>query len=36
MPKSKENQGSFYDADYVCEQLIPKDSFYRVNAVPKV
>ncbi len=29
MLKSTGNQGSFYDADYVCEQLIPKDSFYR-------
>jgi len=29
MLKSMGNQGSFYDVDYVCEQLIPKDSFYR-------
>ena len=27
--KTRERQGSFYDADYICEQLIPKDSFYR-------
>ncbi len=29
MFKSKGEQSSFYDADYVCEQLISKDSFYR-------
>ncbi len=29
MLKATGNQGSFYDADYVWEQLIPKDSFYR-------
>lgn len=22
-------RGNFYDADYICEQLIPQDSFYR-------
>jgi len=27
--KSRAKQGSFYDADYICEQLIPQDSFYR-------
>lgn len=27
--RPREKQGSFYDADYICEQLIPKDSFYR-------
>jgi transposase len=27
--KPREKQGSFYDADYICEQLIPQDSFYR-------
>jgi transposase len=27
--KPREKQGSFYDADYICEQLIPHDSFYR-------
>jgi transposase len=25
----RERQGSFYDADFICEQLIPEDSFYR-------
>jgi transposase len=29
MLKSFEKQGSFYDSDYVCDQLIPPDSFYR-------
>ena len=29
MIKPREKQGSFYDADYICEQLIPQDSFYR-------
>jgi transposase len=29
MLKSFEKQGSFYDSDYVCDQLIPSDSFYR-------
>ena len=29
MFKSKSDQGSFYDAEYLCEQLIPPDSFYR-------
>lgn len=29
MLKYREHQGSFYDADYICEQLIPQDSFYR-------
>jgi len=29
MLKSKGEQGSFYDAEYLCEQLIPPDSFYR-------
>jgi transposase len=24
-----DRQSSFYDADYICEQLIPEDSFYR-------
>jgi transposase len=27
--KPRERQGGFYDADYVCERLIPEDSFYR-------
>jgi transposase len=27
--KPREKQGSFYDVDYICEQLIPQDSFYR-------
>jgi transposase len=27
--KPRDRQVSFYDADYVCEQLIPQDSFYR-------
>jgi transposase len=27
--KPREKQGGFYDADYICEQLIPQDSFYR-------
>jgi len=26
---SSSRQGSFYDPEYVCEQLIPPDSFYR-------
>ena len=29
MLKSRDQQGSFYDADYICEQLVPQDSFYR-------
>lgn len=29
MLKPHDRQGSFYDADYICEQLIPKDSFFR-------
>jgi transposase len=29
MFKQRDSQASFYDADYVCERLIPKDSFYR-------
>jgi len=29
MLKSPGSQGSFYDAEYLCEQLIPPDSFYR-------
>ncbi len=29
MLKSRDSQGSFYDADFICEQLIPQDSFYR-------
>lgn len=29
MLKSFEKQGSFYDSDYVCDQLIPQNSFYR-------
>ncbi len=29
MLKSSNNQGSFYDAEYLCEQLIPPDNFYR-------
>ena len=29
MFKSKGSQSSFYDSDYVCELLVPKDSFYR-------
>jgi hypothetical protein len=29
MLKPRVIQGSFYDADYICEQLIPKDSFFR-------
>jgi len=29
MLKSFEKQGSFYDSDYVCDQLIPQESFYR-------
>jgi len=29
MLQAKGSQSSFYDADYVCEQLVPKDSFYR-------
>jgi transposase len=29
MLKLKGEQGSFYDAEYLCEQLIPPDSFYR-------
>ncbi len=29
MLKSRDQQGSFYDTDYICEQLIPQDSFYR-------
>ena len=29
MLRSGGEQGSFYDADYICEQLIPQDSFYR-------
>lgn len=27
--RPREKQGTFYDADYICEQLIPQDSFYR-------
>ena len=29
MLTSRDRQRSFYDADSVCEQLIPEDSFYR-------
>ncbi len=29
MLKPRDRQIGFYDADYVCEQLIPEDSFYR-------
>lgn len=29
MLKPRTGQGSFYDADYICEQLIPPDSFYK-------
>ena len=29
MLKGPDNQASFYDAEYVCERLIPPDSFYR-------
>jgi transposase len=29
MLKPVKRQGSFYDVDYICEQLIPQDSFYR-------
>lgn len=29
MLRSLDKQGSFFDADYICEQLIPPDSFYR-------
>ncbi len=29
MLKPHDRQGSFYDADYICEQLIPEDSFCR-------
>lgn len=29
MLKPAKGQSSFYDADYICEQLIPQDSFYR-------
>lgn len=29
MVKSSNNQGSFYDAEFICERLIPPDSFYR-------
>jgi len=29
MLKPVKRQSSFYDADYICEQLVPKDSFYR-------
>jgi transposase len=29
MLRPRDRQGSFYDADYICEQLIYEDSFYR-------
>lgn len=29
MLKPRTGQGSFIDADYICEQLVPQDSFYR-------
>ncbi|MBI1911041.1 MAG: hypothetical protein HYS21_03475 [Deltaproteobacteria bacterium] len=29
MLKPRTGQGSLLDADYICEQLIPPDSFYR-------
>lgn len=29
MLRSRGKHGNFYDADYICEQLIPQDSFYR-------
>lgn len=29
MIKQSDNQGSFFDAEYLCERLIPPDSFYR-------
>jgi len=29
MLRPRDRQRSFYDADSVCERLIPQDSFYR-------
>ncbi len=29
MMRNRISQSSFFDSDYVCEQLVPKDSFYR-------
>jgi hypothetical protein len=29
MFKPREKQSTFFDATYICEKLIPKDSFYR-------
>ena len=29
MLKNPERQASFYDAEYICEELIPPDSYYR-------
>src|SRR3989338_184505 len=29
MLKNPERQASFYDAEYICEELIPADSYYR-------
>jgi len=29
MLKTPERQGSFYDVEYICESLIPPESFYR-------
>lgn len=29
MLQPQSRQGSFYDADYICEELIPQDSFFR-------
>jgi len=28
-PSDSSSQGSFYDPEYVCDHLIPSDSFYR-------
>ncbi len=29
MLRAEDQQGSFYDTDYLCERMIPQDSFYR-------
>jgi transposase len=29
MLKTPQRQGSFYDVEYICDELIPEDSFYR-------
>jgi len=29
MLKPRDSQGSFLDTEYICEDLIPEDSFYR-------